>query len=501
MSLHTLAHQLQEAGRGEDKVLVHMTPKEVGGLQALAMAHGGSLTTNPQTGLPEAGFLSSLLPTLAGGVLTAMSGGALSPLMAAGLVGGGTAAVTGSLRKGLMAGLGAYGGAGMGAGLTSMGTTASTATAAPSTGIEAMKTSMPGTGTGIFANPTLPSAAATNPTTSALSATNQAVLQSPVMSGQLGYGGFDASQFMGGPATTTALPTALPTAPVVPPLQTSTPIYSPAEATVNAPQSAFDKLTTGIKAATGNGMQGLKDLYAASEAAAPYSSYASLGALALASQDPTDVKKDKALIRPYDFTYSPTGIASQPYSGSAERVHFNPVFTARTPYEAPGPEYAVGGPIETMSAENAVGSNLSYPQANLNTPIYTNPMVQRPMPTNVISQGVDAPVDPYTGEPRYAAGGLSNLGGYSDGGRLLRGPGDGVSDSIPAVIGERQPARLADGEFVIPARVVSELGNGSTEAGARKLYAMMDRVQKARGKTTGKNKVAVDTRADKHLPA
>jgi hypothetical protein len=94
-----------------------------------------------------------------------------------------------------------------------------------------------------------------------------------------------------------------------------------------------------------------------------------------------------------------------------------------------------------------------------------------------------------------------NLGGYSDGGRLLRGPGDGVSDSIPATIGDKQPARLADGEFVVPARIVSELGNGSTEAGARKLYAMMDRVQKARGKTTGKNRVAANTRADKHLPA
>lgn len=99
-----------------------------------------------------------------------------------------------------------------------------------------------------------------------------------------------------------------------------------------------------------------------------------------------------------------------------------------------------------------------------------------------------------------AAGGLGSLGGYSDGGRLLKGPGDGVSDSIPASIGDRQPARLADGEFVIPARIVSELGNGSTDAGARKLYAMMDRVQKARGKTTGKGKVATNSRADKYLP-
>jgi len=102
----------------------------------------------------------------------------------------------------------------------------------------------------------------------------------------------------------------------------------------------------------------------------------------------------------------------------------------------------------------------------------------------------------------YALGGLGTLGGYSDGGRLLKGPGDGVSDSIPATIGaKQQPARLADGEFVVPARIVSELGNGSTDAGAKKLYAMMDRVQKARGKTTGKNKVAANSRADKYLPA
>ena len=94
-----------------------------------------------------------------------------------------------------------------------------------------------------------------------------------------------------------------------------------------------------------------------------------------------------------------------------------------------------------------------------------------------------------------------NLGDYSDGGRLLRGPGDGVSDSIPATIGGKRPARLADGEFVVPARIVSELGNGSTEAGARKLYAMMDRIQKARRGTVGKGRVAKNSRSEKYLPA
>jgi hypothetical protein len=110
----------------------------------------------------------------------------------------------------------------------------------------------------------------------------------------------------------------------------------------------------------------------------------------------------------------------------------------------------------------------------------------------------------YTPTPPKAAGGglmslgQSNLGSYSDGGRLLQGPGDGVSDSIPAIIGHKQPARLANGEFVIPARIVSELGNGSTDAGAKRLYEMMDRVQSVRRKT--KN-VAANTKASKYLPA
>jgi hypothetical protein len=107
----------------------------------------------------------------------------------------------------------------------------------------------------------------------------------------------------------------------------------------------------------------------------------------------------------------------------------------------------------------------------------------------------------YGGMTRMAGGGLGSLGGYSDGGQLLRGPGDGVSDHIPATIGDKQPARLADGEFVIPARIVSELGNGSTEAGARSLYRMMDRVQAGRKKSIGKGKVAVNSRAENYLPA
>jgi hypothetical protein len=104
------------------------------------------------------------------------------------------------------------------------------------------------------------------------------------------------------------------------------------------------------------------------------------------------------------------------------------------------------------------------------------------------------------GNIEEAAGGglMQGIGGYSDGGRMLKGPGDGMSDSIPAVIGKKQPARLADGEFVVPADVVSHLGTGSTDAGAKRLYGMMDNIRKAR---TGKKKQAPEVKAHKFLPA
>jgi hypothetical protein len=101
-----------------------------------------------------------------------------------------------------------------------------------------------------------------------------------------------------------------------------------------------------------------------------------------------------------------------------------------------------------------------------------------------------------TPNQNYAKGG--QLGGYSDGGRMLKGPGDGMSDSIPGVIANKQPARLADGEFVVPADVVSHLGNGSTDAGAKQLYAMMNRVRKAR---TGNSKQGKQIKPAKYMAA
>ena len=100
-----------------------------------------------------------------------------------------------------------------------------------------------------------------------------------------------------------------------------------------------------------------------------------------------------------------------------------------------------------------------------------------------------------------AHGGImhSSLGGYAAGGnpRLLKGPGDGMSDNIPATISGKQPARLADGEFVVPADVVSHLGNGSTEAGAKVLHAMMTKVRKER---TGNPKQGKQINPRKFVP-
>ena len=103
---------------------------------------------------------------------------------------------------------------------------------------------------------------------------------------------------------------------------------------------------------------------------------------------------------------------------------------------------------------------------------------------------------------QMAQGGIADLGGYAAGGRpnLLHGPGDGVSDDIPASIAGKQPARLASGEYVIPSRIVSELGNGSTDAGAKRLDMMVQKVNAGRAQTLGGKKYAKDTRAYKHLP-
>jgi len=364
MSLELAAQHLASRGRKGDSMLVHMAPEEVSGLQALAKAAGGTLTLNPDTGLPEANFLKRMLPMIIGAGITAATGGAAAPWMIGLGLGGAETIRTGSLEKGLMAGLGAYGGAGLTGGLMGAGNAA--ASQAASAANPSFVGPMPGAASG----------------TSALGA------------GIQGLG---------------------------------------TEAGRSAALSGM-----------GGGMQ-----------AAKYG----LAALSPTLQPDAAKPYDGGGPNPYEYDYDPN---KQTYTRVAPGTRARDMMP---PSLAPITTMAAGGPVEDMSYQNR-------------------------MDTMMANNG-----------QMYAAGGVSHLGDYSDGGRLLKGPGDGVSDSIPATIADKRPARLADGEFVVPARIVSELGNGSTEAGARKLYAMMDRVQKARGRTTGKDRVAVNSRAEKLLPA
>ena len=142
-------------------------------------------------------------------------------------------------------------------------------------------------------------------------------------------------------------------------------------------------------------------------------------------------------------------------------------------------------------------------QAKVNQRAYvSSPVAKRPTPMGKLNMPTSAKSkDSGSGDVEAYEGGImqSSLGGYAAGGnpRLLKGPGDGMSDNIPATINGRQPARLADGEFVIPADVVSHLGNGSTEAGAKQLHAMMNKVRSAR---TGNSKQGKEINPKKYMP-
>jgi hypothetical protein len=513
MSLQAAAQHLSNQGRGPDNTLVHMSRGEVKSLNDLAMAHGGHLTINPQTGLPEAGFLSKLLPMLAGGALAMIPG--VGPIMAASLVGGGTAIATGSLEKGLMAGLGAYGGADLASSLTSAGAASvvpKAAAAAPTAAAAAPTAVNPLAGLDVSGATT---AGFSPAATGAATAAPTAVV--PTGAGPLSGLDVSGATTAGLPPTTMAPPT--PTA-VQPNMATNAPgtwstnpaDYETFSAKANTP-GAFGEAPLKLHPENMTASQRFEAMkngasfdnvvdYATKN---PYTSAAMAASLYTPKKEP-EYEPDADMGQRYSYSADPTNPLPSPDSGGREQTYFTPRYTKISDEEARSIYgYAGGGPVETMSNLNGMGMASNYPLANVSRgPAQT--MYQPPMSSSVVTGGAtDTAVNPMTGEMAFARGGLSSaashLGDYSDGGRLLRGPGDGVSDSIPAMIGRKQPARLADGEFVVPARIVSELGNGSTEAGARKLYAMMDRVQASRKKSIGKGKVAKNSRASKYLPA
>jgi hypothetical protein len=484
MSLQLAAQHLAAKGRGPDDQLVHMSGKEVAGLQALAKAAGGSLTVNPKTGLAEAGFLDNLLPTIVGAGITYFSGGTIDPLTAAAMVGGVETARTGDIGKGALAGLGGFGGASMVGGLAGGAVPA-------------------GSGTAGFQN--------------AVGAGASDFLSNPSVAG---LGGWKAIGAAAAPAIVGALQPKPKTPDDTHPqmirpykyeynAQTPTNMvsaqYQPAGQDTSERQW-FNPQYTALppyRAANG-GIIALADGGMAA-GRGPVERMSNNAAVGANTMYPMANMSTSAFATPYQTPQSTNMMQNMAPSGggTVDQMSGEPNMQGtRLAMGGAVPRYGFGGFLG--DAVSDIGSNLGHMFKGGDSNGWAQ--LEKAMGPQRPTQEANSHqynFDPQTGQysQQMAMGGITNLGGYSDGGRLLRGPGDGVSDSIPAQIGNKQPARLADGEFVVPARIVSELGNGSTEAGARQLYKMMDRVQQARGKTTAKGKVAKNTNAAKALPA
>jgi hypothetical protein len=488
MSLQHAAKHLEKHGRNGDTMLVHMSKGEVKSLNDLAMAGGGHLTINPHTGLPEAGFLQRMLPMAIGAGLVATGVG--SPLGAAMMVGAGYTAATGSLKQGLMAGLGAYGGAGMASSFGAAGAPSVVPEAAATAPLDAAAATPPAP---VSVDPTAPNNFLRG---------NYSVATAPPVDPNLTANSLSGGKPFPAPVVSTSPP----------------PVFAVSAAPAPAPASAFNP----------NQPFAQQTMYPPAVAPAPAPVVeAPVTAPATVAQPPVEASTQTFSTNPADYKDFEPGVNKfGAFGESPTNIDFKDM-TPSQRLEAikSGASFDNLGDWASKNKVQAYGMGASAimpwdEDKEEPAPRYrdSDPGQQYTYEANATNP---TPMSaPYGQEQKYfnqryvkraadggmmASGGISdaqyNLGGYSDGGRLLRGPGDGVSDSIPAVIGKRQPARLADGEFVIPARIVSELGNGSTEAGARKLYAMMDRIQKTRGKTVGKGKVAKNSRADKHLPA
>ncbi len=503
--MNKTAQGLAALGRGPDTELVHMTKGEVAGLQALAKRHGGSLTLNPATGLPEASFLESILPAVIKASAIPMAdtprygdmgqnfGREQNYFPRAGGAASGVASVYNPQTGQFVDSEGpaskytydprtqTYGGGETQAAKLVQGQ------------FGPMGNDSGGTG--------VPPPSDWSQLTPAEQAAFYAANPVPAAITQAGISAFSKTSL--GMAQNLASPYMQPAALAVAKGYTPQETFRQQEIEArNLAERGLSEITAEDVAANAAAMQSMQDMLAEDQAAV-----AGLGGFGEYGGYAND---NSTAGGPGDAGSGSTGGGLGGVGGEGTAGANGPGDGTASDYATGGITALAGGPVEAMSNANTLGANTGYPQSAITPRAYATPF-QQPMPQNVVSGAQDAGVDPYTGQMQFAVGGLTalagggsaqyNLGGYSDGGRLLRGPGDGVSDNIPAVIGRKQPARLADGEFVIPARIVSEIGNGSTEAGARRLYAMMDRIQKARKKSIGKTKVAVDSKAHRMLPA
>ncbi len=477
-----MAEQLRSQGRGEDSMLIHMTPGEVNSLQGLAMAHGGSLTINPDTGLPEAGWLGKLLPTILGAALAATGVGA--PL-AAGIVGAGQFARTGSLKKGLMAGLGAFGGAGM-AGMAGLGGKLSET----GFGLLGEKAGMFGAnmGQGISQGANAAAGLAkmgSAPIENAINVTANTGTQagfSPALQGALG------------PA-----PTALN--PVQMQALTGGAIGSGTQAALTgvAPTATTGAQFTGglgsrfaqaTRAGLPGGTPGFISKAAPMMAASGVLQGVSGAMTPSASTMGADGMVDNSYAGPYTAQQrkaSFAGDTSEILGSSKERRYFDvdmpEVYNMQGQIVQPGSSTARGTPI---LQNYLLPTDKKTPKGS---PMYGQRYVNY-MEDQGMGYADGGEVELSDGAFVLDARTVSELGNGSSnaglealrriGGRPVRGPGDGVSDSVPARIGRDQPARVARDEAIIPAEAVIRIGGGSAKRGADKLYTLMNKAHKAR---------------------
>ncbi len=400
-------------------MLVHMTPREVGGLQALAMANGGSLTINPQTGLPEAGFLDNILPMIAGAALTIGTGGAIDPFTASMIVGGGTAVVTGDVERGFSAGLGAYGGAGLGGSLATTGSqTAMQAEAAK------QAAAMPTTATPVLA-PQAVTATSTNPATQSLLNTGMSPEQA-------------IAQTKGSTLAATP-PVVNVTPPVTPPVATP-PSFDMTAIEQAGQQGGLTNLKGGFQALGGGPG---RELFM--QNVGGYGGLAKYGGAAVLPLLSSDAEGAPAgspqMIRPYQYDPGRQDVAYRtgaPTESTAEQEYFRPRYAPMPIYRAKDggsvPMLEDGGFVMTKKAVDGLGGG-------------SNKKGQEELKK-----------------------GLGAIALKGPGAR--RGPKAGKDDKIKTSIEGKIPARVSHGEAYVTKKGVKKAG------GTTNMYALMKKAER-----------------------
>jgi hypothetical protein len=458
-----MAQQVQSQGRGEDSMLVHMTPNEVNSLQGLAMAHGGSLTINPETGLPEAGFLKNLLPTLLGAGLMLIPG--VNALAAAGMVAGGSVLKTGSLKKGLMAGLQAYGGASLAGGLGAgnvFGAAAKQAAPALTAPVSNLAGAVaPSAPLSLAGAQAVPGAVVASGAPAGLGAVSGGLGAAAGAGAPASFAGATA-QAAGQTAAKTGLSGALQKFGDA--AKAGIPSGTPSFIANRAPMLAGMGLMQGVSGAVsgrpsgGSGSEATDNSYQG-----PY--YAQERKQIRDPDGPLSSKQRRHFDVDMPEIYNTMGQVVQPGSQTKRGTQimqpvFNPKAKKGQPmYNFMPIEYRGGvDPEEEENAGYAHGGEIQLADGAFVLDARTVSEIGN----GSSSAGIEA---------------LRRLGG-----RPVKGKGDGVSDSVPARIGKKQPARVARDEVVISAKAVRRLGKGNPQRGAAKLYALMDKAHNARKK-------------------